>query len=95
METEDGARIAVHKDLKVAGVRQNEMFRTTFALLLSAPEGTDASYLYAGEDTVDGNSCDVIEVQRQGSSFKTYLVKIFASAANVELYGMPMMKVIT
>ncbi len=94
LETEDGARIAAHKDLKVAGVRQNEMFRTTFALLLSAPEGTDANYLYAGEDTVDGNSCDVIEVQSEGSSFKLYLDKSSHLPRMLSYMGMPMMKVI-
>ncbi len=74
-KTEDGKKIVIENDQKAAGIRQNEMFRTTFALLLSAPEGTDASYLYAGEGAVDGNSCDIIEVQSAGSSFKLYLDK--------------------
>ena len=93
-KTEDGRKIVVERDAKVVGVRQNEMFRTTFALLLSAPDGTDANYLYAGEDTVDGNSCDVIEVQSAGSSFKLYLDKSSHLPRMLSYMGMPMMKVV-
>lgn len=54
---------------------QNEMLRTSIALLLSAPEGVDVGYTYGGEDTVDGSACDVINVEGMGSSFKLYLDK--------------------
>lgn len=52
---------------------QNEMLRTTLSLLLSAPEGLDVGYTYAGEESVDGSSCDVINVEADGSSFRLYL----------------------
>jgi hypothetical protein len=55
--------------------RHNEMLRTTFALLLTAPEGLDVGYTYAGEESVDGNSCDVIAAEAAGSSFRLYLDK--------------------
>jgi hypothetical protein len=95
LKTEDGNRIVVNKDLKFEGgaPRQNEMFRTTFALLLSAPEAADASYLYAGEAAVDGVSCDVIEVQTAGSSFKLYLDKSSHLPRMLSYSGMQMMKV--
>jgi len=54
-------------------MRHNELFRTTFALLLSAPEGLDASYNYGGEASVDGNNCDVILAQSGGSAFKFFI----------------------
>jgi hypothetical protein len=57
------------------GFRHNEMLRTTFALLLTAPEGLDVGYTYAGEESVDGNSCDVIAAEAAGSSFRLYLDK--------------------
>ena len=57
------------------GIRGNELFRTAFALLLTAPEGTEASYVYAGESMVDGFSCDIIEVQSNGASFRLFLDK--------------------
>jgi hypothetical protein len=45
------------------------------ALLLTAPEGLDVGYTYAGEESVDGNSCDVIAAEAAGSSFRLYLDK--------------------
>ncbi len=53
--------------------RQNELFRTTFALLLSAPENLNASYTYAGVESVDGNACDIILVEAGGSPFKLFI----------------------
>jgi hypothetical protein len=55
--------------------RSNELFRTTLSLLLSAPEGLDVSYTYAGEGSVDGNSCDIIDASDGGSTIKLYLDK--------------------
>lgn len=67
-------RIIKHDVLTdISRMRHNELFRTTFALLLSAPEGLDASYNYAGEASVDGNNCDVILAQSGGSSFKLFI----------------------
>ena len=57
------------------GVRENELFRMTFALLLTAPEGSDAGYTFAGESSVDGYSCNIIEVQTGGNSFRLFLDK--------------------
>ncbi len=51
----------------------NEMLRTTMALLLTAPENSGASYKYAGSGNVDGNPSNIIEVSSNGSSFKLYL----------------------
>lgn len=77
--TEDGKKVFINKDIRVAhgeGMpRQNELFRTTFALLLSAPEGVDVSYTYGGDASVDGNSCDVVVAQTGGASYKLFLDK--------------------
>ncbi len=69
--------IIVDKQLRVStgAARQNELFRTTFALLLSAPEGADVSYTYAGEADVDGSSCNVVVAQTGGESYKLYIEK--------------------
>jgi hypothetical protein len=61
--------------LPVSKIRSNELFRTTLALLLSAPEGMDVSYTYAGEGSVDGVSCDIIAANDGGSTLKLYLDK--------------------
>ena len=81
--TEDGKNIVVNKDVRVVraggehdgAMRHNEMLRTTLALLLTAPEGTDVSYTYAGETTVDGATCNIVEASSNGSSFKLFLDK--------------------
>ncbi len=73
----DGKKVSADKKVHVAGgkMRHNELFRTTFSLLLSAPEGLDVNYIYAGEGDVDGNSCDIILAQTGGESFKLFLDK--------------------
>lgn len=74
----DNHKFFVNKDLQFSGAgkfQQNEIFRTTFALLLSVPEGVDASYTFAGEEAVDGNFCDVILARIGGESFKLYIDK--------------------
>lgn len=74
----DGKKVVVRRDeALVTGekMRSNELFRTTLALLLSAPEGTDVSYTYAGEGSVDGALCDIIDASDGGSTIKLYLDK--------------------
>lgn len=91
----EGRRILVDKELRASGApRQNEMLRTVFALLLSAPEGTEAEYLYAGESAVDGFAVDIIDVQSAGSAFKLYLDKSSHLPRMLSYMGMPMMKVV-
>lgn len=70
-------KILVDKDIKFnhAGVRQNEFFRTAFALLLSTPEGSEVTYAYDGESSVDGNSCDVVLAQMTGDAVKLFIDK--------------------
>ncbi len=77
-EMPEGNRVMidkVHKNIvgDASRVQNNELFRTTFALLLSAPEGSDASYNYGGVESVDGNACDVILVDGGGSAFKLFI----------------------
>ena len=74
-ELPNGKRV-IERELKtdMSRFRQNELFRTTFALLLSAPEGLVATYKYAGVDTVDGKNCDVISVESSNSAaFKLFI----------------------
>jgi hypothetical protein len=94
-KTEDGKAATFEKErIPFTAVRQNEMFRTTFALLLSAPDGTEAEYLYAGEGTVDGDAVDIIDVQSGGSSFKLYLDKSTHLPRMLSYMGMPVMKAV-
>lgn len=75
MSADGKKRVMLDKDVRVAHgeMRQNELFRTTFALLLSAPEGLEVNYVYVGVGNVDGFSCDIVEAQTGGSAVKLYL----------------------
>jgi hypothetical protein len=55
--------------------KQMELFRTALSLLLTAPQGIEADYIYAGDGSVDGSSCDVIEARLGESSVKLFLDK--------------------
>ena len=73
-------KIIVNKDVRVSGdnggkFHQNEFFRTTLSLLLTAPEGSDVTYIYAGESVVDGVSCEIVEAKTGESVVKLYLDK--------------------
>lgn len=64
------------KDMPPAGAFQhNEMFRTTLALLLTPPQGVDVSYIYAGDGSVDGANCDIVEATANGATIRLYLDK--------------------
>lgn len=80
--TEDGKTFNVEKDVKIirangngGEMRQNEMLRTTMFLLLTAPEGSDVSYTFAGETTIDGATCNIVEAASNGATFKLFLDK--------------------
>jgi hypothetical protein len=76
--TVDGNKVFIRRAEALPGgefMRSNELFRTTLSLLLTAPEGLDVSYTYAGEGTVDGAACDIIAASDGGSTIKLYLDK--------------------
>ncbi|MEO6589148.1 MAG: hypothetical protein ABIP06_07560 [Pyrinomonadaceae bacterium] len=95
--TEDSKKIVVDKDVRVIGagenggaMRQNEMLRTTLALLLTAPEGTDVSYTFAGETVIDGATCNIVEANTNGSAYKLFLDKITNLPRMISYSGAPM-----
>jgi hypothetical protein len=72
----DGKRIMIRRNAEGGGeTRDSGIFRTTLSLLLSTPAGLDVNYLFAGESTVDGTPCHIVEAQVEGSSVKLYLSK--------------------
>src|SRR5436190_5232521 len=56
-------------------MRQNELLRLTLGLLLTAPQGLDVSYTFAGETDIDGTACNIILAEAAGSSFKIFIGK--------------------
>ena len=68
--------IIVEKEVAEAhhtAARNNEMLRLTLGLLLTAPQGMDVSYTFAGEGNVDGTACNIVNAEFAGSSYKIYL----------------------
>lgn len=57
------------------GIKQNEMLRHTLALLLTAPEGMDVSYTFAGETDIDGVGVNVVNAEFGGANYKLYIGK--------------------
>lgn len=54
-------------------MRHNEMLRLTLSLLLTAPQGMDVDYKYAGETNLDGAACNVVVASFGGQAFKLFL----------------------
>lgn len=73
----DGKHLVFKHDVKAvhSGQRQNELLRTTLGLLLSAPDGLEVSYTFAGEGDVDGTSCNIVNAESAGSIVKIHLSK--------------------
>lgn len=53
----------------------SELFRTMLFLLLTTPPNSDANYIYAGDATVDGVICEIVEVKAGGASVKLFFNK--------------------
>ncbi|HLA95477.1 MAG TPA: hypothetical protein VK612_07135 [Pyrinomonadaceae bacterium] len=72
---EDGKNVHVrkiHPGEPHGGMRQNELLRTTLSLLLTAPEGMDVSYTFAGESDIDGTAVNAVVALFGGASYKLY-----------------------
>ena len=80
-----------------AGIKQNELLRMTLALLVTAPEGMDVSYTFAGESDVDGTSVNIINAEFGGASYKLF----FSRSSNLPVamsysgHAMPVMVKLT
>lgn len=80
---EGAKRVAVARTLDGAHgkKRDNELLRTMLSLLLTAPEGMDVEYSYAGETSVEGTAANAVLASFGGSSVKLY----FDSSSNLPL----------
>jgi hypothetical protein len=89
MKIAKGDHVELEKKIRAAheGMRQNELARMTLALLLSAPEGLDVSYTFAGETDVDGSACNVVSAEFAGTSVKLYLSKASSLPVMISYIG--------
>lgn len=56
-------------------MRQNELLRLSLSLLLTAPEGIDVNYTFAGESDVDGTAVNIVNAEFAGANYKLYISK--------------------
>ena len=56
-------------------MRQNELLRLSLSLLLTAPEGIDVNYTFAGESDVDGTAVNIVNAEFGGANYKLYIGK--------------------
>ena len=75
------------------GPRDNELLRMTLALLLTAPEGMDVSYTFAGESDVDGTPVNIVDAAFGGSTVKLYLSKLSSLPVMIGYTGTRMPRV--
>lgn len=79
-KTEDGKvyDVRVHKadaEAHHGAMRQNEFLRTTLGILLTAPEGMDVTYTFAGEGDVDGVAVNIVAAEFGGAGYRLYIGK--------------------
>ena len=64
------------------------------SLLLTAPQGIDVVYTYAGEISIDGTPCDAVNAAFGGSTFKLFISRASSLPVAMTYTGMRMPEVI-
>ncbi len=77
-----------------AGMKQNELLRLTLALLLTAPDGIEVNYTFAGESNVDGAAVNIINAEFGGSNYKLFIGKSSNLPVAMSSTGMQMPTVV-
>lgn len=76
-------------------MKQNELLRLSLALLLTAPEGIDVNYTFAGESDIDGTAVNIVNAEFSGSSYKLFIGKSNNLPVAMSYRGMGAPKVFT
>jgi hypothetical protein len=76
------------------GMRQNELLRLSLSLLLTAPEGMEVNYTFAGETDIDGAPVNIVNAEFGGSSYKLFIGKSNNLPVAISYRGMPMPKLV-
>lgn len=95
--TDEGGKTAVFEkeiEARHGAMRQNELLRTAFSLLLTAPDGLDVSYQFGGETDVDGTTCNIVVAEFGGSSFKLFLNRASSLPVMMTYQGHKMPKIV-
>jgi hypothetical protein len=78
-----------------SGMKHNELLRLSLALLLTAPDGIDVSYTFAGESDVDGTAVNIINAEFGGTSYKLFIGKSSNLPVAMSYAGAEMPQIVT
>lgn len=71
--TEDDKKVRISKVVAAGhATRDNELLRTMLSLLLTAPEGMDVAYTFAGETDVEGFAANAVDASFGGATVKLF-----------------------
>jgi hypothetical protein len=90
----NGDRVMMRRADGGESIKQNEMLRLTLSLLLTAPQGMDVNYTYAGESDVDGTACNIVVAETGGSAFKLFIGKSSSLPVMITYKGMRMPNIV-
>lgn len=76
-------------------MKHNELLRLSLALLLTAPEGIEVNYTFAGESDIDGTAVNVINAEFGGANYKLFIGKSNNLPVAMSYRGMGAPKVMT
>jgi hypothetical protein len=76
-------------------MKQNELLRHSLALLLTAPDGIEVNYTFAGETDIDGVAVNIVNAEFGGSNYKLFIGKSNNLPVAMSYRGMPTPKVFT
>ena len=77
------------------GFKQNELLRLSLSLLLTAPDGIEVNYTFAGETDMDGIAVNIVNAEFGGSNYKLFIGKSNNLPVAVSYRGMPAAKIFT
>jgi hypothetical protein len=78
----DEAMAGAHHD----AMRDNELLRLTLGLLLTAPDGMDVDYTFAGEGDLDGTPVNIVNASFGGSTYKLFIGRFQQSSGRSRLH---------
>lgn len=75
-------------------MKHNELLRLSLALLLTAPEGIEVNYTFAGETDIDGTAVNIVNAEFGGASYKLFIGKSNNLPVAMSYRGMSMPRVV-
>ena len=79
---------------RASAAKQNELLRLSLALLVTAPEGIEVNYTFAGETDIDGTPVNIVNAEFGGANYKLFFSKSSSLPVAMSYAGFPMPAVV-